>query len=249
MKPFDLAYHHASAHGIVAAVHLPDAAAPVPEEVLDRLHPGEVAHARTLGGFRQVSFVGGRLALRLATQQLGLQPPAVLPDDRGCPELPEELIGSISHKRTLAVAMVARNHGATLGVDLEDYGPPRLGIMGRVLTPRERAIVESLPADRQWPALLLRFSLKEAIYKALDPWVRRYVGFLEAEVDPDTDGGAAVHLQLEGGEGPFDLDAQYCWLHGRLLSSVRVRPVHPGASRPDAREEAGELVAAGSERD
>ena len=54
---------------------------------------------------------------------------------------------------------------------------------------------------------------------------------------------------IEGGEGPFDLDAQYCWLHGRLLSSVRVRPVHPGASRPDAREEAGELVAAGSERD
>jgi len=241
VKPFDLAYHHASAHGIIAAVHLPDAPDPVSDEVLDRLHPGEARLARDLKGFRQVSFVGGRLALRLAAQQLGLQPPAVLPDERGCPVLPRELLGSISHKRTLAVAMVARNHGSTLGIDLEDYGPPRLGIMSRVLTPAERARVESLAPDRQWPALLLRFSIKEAIYKALDPWVQRYVGFQEAEIDPDTDGGARVELRLEQGEGPFDVEAQYRWLHGRLLSSVRIRPRDPRAveSAPAPRAERG----------
>lgn len=222
-RAFDLAYHHATSHGIAAAVHLPDSPDPVPDRILELLHPGESEHAATLKGFRQVSFVGGRLALRLAAQQLGLQPPAVLPDDRGCPTLPDELLGSISHKRTLAVAKVARNHGWTLGIDLEDYGPPRPGIMGRVLTPQERAIVESLPEDRQWPATLLRFSLKEAVYKALDPWVQRYVGFQEAEVVPNTDGGAEITLTLEGGEGPFVVDARYDWLHGRLLSSVMIR--------------------------
>lgn len=229
MKPFELAWHYASAHGIAAAVHLPDAPDPVPEAVLTRLHPGEAEHATTLRGFRQVSFVGGRLALRLATQQLGLQPPAVLPDARGCPTLPDELLGSITHKRTLAVAMVARNHGWTLGIDLEDYGPPRLGIAPRVLTPRELAMVESLDEDRRWNAVLLRFSLKEAVYKALDPWVRRYVGFHEAEVDPDTDGCAQVRLLLARGEGPFRVEAQYRWLHGRLLSTVRITPAALGA--------------------
>lgn len=224
MRPFELAYHHASEHGIVAGVHLPDDPAPVPSPILERLHPGEAQFAGTLKGYRQVSFVGGRLALRLAAQQLGLQPPAVLPDDRGCPTLPDELLGSVTHKRTLALAMVARNHGWSLGIDLEDYGPERTSIAPRVLTASELAIVESLPEDRRWTAILLRFSIKEAIYKALDPWVQRYVGFHEAEVVPDTDGGAQVRLDLKGGEGPFRIRARYEWLHGRLLSSVQITP-------------------------
>lgn len=225
MKPFALAYHHATAHGLVAAVHLPDTPDPVPDEVLAELHPGEADHARTLRAYRQVSFVGGRLAMRHACQQLGLQPTAVLPDDRGRPTLPDGLAGSLTHKRTLAVAMVSRSHGDTLGIDLEDYGPPRPGIAPRVLTAHELELVQGLQDEqRRWLATLLRFSIKESVYKALDPWVRRYVGFHEAHVDPDTDGGARVHLQLAHGEGPFRVDARYDWLHGRLLTSVRIRP-------------------------
>ncbi len=228
MKPFSLAYHHATAHGLVAAVHLPDAPDPVPEAVLAELHPAEAEHARTLRAWRQVSFVGGRRALRLACQQLGLQPPGTLPDDRGAPTLPDGLVGSVSHKRALAVALVCRDHGETVGIDLEDYGPARPGIAPRVLTPREQAAVDALATEeRRWLATLLRFSMKEAVYKALDPWVRRYVGFHEAEVDPDTDGGAVVQLQLAEGEGPFAVDARYDWLHGRLLTSVRIRPCGP----------------------
>ncbi|MFK7927967.1 MAG: 4'-phosphopantetheinyl transferase [Myxococcota bacterium] len=224
MNPFALAYHHASEHGIIAAVHLPDSSDPVAEDVLLRLHPGEATYASTLKGFRQVSFVGGRLALRLAAQQLGQQPAAVLPDPRGTPQLPDELIGSISHKRTLAVAMVAKNHGWSIGMDLEDYGPPRPGIAKKVLTPRELQQISALPEPRQWLATLVRFSIKESIYKALDPWVRRYVAFQEAEVIPDNDGGAEVQLDLTGGEGPFVVRARYAWLHGRLLTSVQIKP-------------------------
>jgi len=229
VTPFALAYHHAIEHGIVAAVHLPDSADPVPDDVLARLHPGEASHARDLRGYRQVSFVGGRLALRLAVQQLGQQPAAVLPDQRGTPQLPPELIGSVTHKRTLAVAIVARNHGWTLGVDLEEYGPPRLGIVPKVLTPREQQAIANLPEARQWLATLVRFSLKESVYKALDPWVRRYVSFHEAEVDPDTDGGAEIALNLANNEGPFSIRARYTWLHGRLLTSVQLRPADPDA--------------------
>jgi enterobactin synthetase component D len=225
VKPFHIAYQHATRHGIVAAIHLPTEPEPVAPAVWERLHPREVDHAHTLTGLRQVSFVGGRLAARLAAQQLGVTPGPILPDDLGAPTLPDGLVGSISHKRSLAVALVGRNFGETVGVDLEEYGPPRLGIAPRVLTAAELAALEGLPDDRRWIALLVRFSLKESLYKALSPWVRRYVGFHEAEIAPDTDGGAAVSLALSGGEGPFEADAAYAWLHGRLLTSVRLRPV------------------------
>lgn len=223
MSLFDVAFHHATLHGVITAVHIPDAPDPVPDTVLATLPPAEADHARTLKGYRQVQFVGGRIGLRRACEQLGVKPPALLPDDRGAPRLPDGLVGSVSHKRNLAVGMVSQAAGGTLGVDLEDYAPARPGIASHVLTPREQAQLAPLPDDRRWIALLTRFSIKEAIYKALDPYVRRYVGFHEAEVEPDLQGGARVTLQLAHGEGPFRTDARYEWLHGRLLTSVRIR--------------------------
>ena len=226
--PFHVAWHQATPHGLVSAIHLPDSPDPVPDEVLEQLHPDEAAHARTLRAYRQVSFVGGRLALREAASQLGLQLPPVLSDERGCPDLPRSLVGSISHKRTLAVGMVRRPFGGRLGVDLEDYGPPRLSILERVLTPEELAQTEGWPDDRRWMDALLRFSTKEAVYKALDPYVQRYVGFHECMVFPDLHGGARVQLDLAKGEGPFYAKARYEWLHGRLLTTVLLKP---GATR------------------
>lgn len=120
--------------------------------------------------------------------------------------------------------MVANARDGTLGVDLENYAPQRLSIAGHILTESEEADIAQMPDDRKWISLLIRFSIKESIYKAVDPYVRRYVGFHEAIVAPDLHGRAVVQLQLKGGEGPFEVDARYEWLHGRLLTSVRIRP-------------------------
>jgi len=222
VKPFHIAYQHASRHGIVAAVHLPSKPDPVPGSVLERLHPREATHAGSLGALRQISFVGGRLAMRLALQQLGVVPPEIGHDAHGAPILPRGFVGSISHKRTMAVAMVSRDFGATIGVDLEEYGPPRLGIAEKVLTADELAELRDLDERRRWIGVLVRFSVKESIYKALNPWVHRYVGFHEARVFPDTDGLARIELALAHGEGPFEAEGAYTWLHGRLLTSVRI---------------------------
>ncbi len=206
----------------MTAVHIPDSPDPVPESVLVRLPDAEAAHARELRGYRQVQFVGGRIALRLALDQLGVKPPPLLSDDRGAPLVPRGFVGSISHKSDLALSMAARASQGTLGVDLEDYGPARLGIAPRILTAEEWIDVRSLPEERRWFDTLVRFSIKEAIYKALDPYVRRYVGFHEAVVEPDLFGGAAVTLNLAQGEGPFRIDARYEWHAGRVISSVRI---------------------------
>ena len=223
MPSYEIAFHHATAHGVLSAVHIPDAPDPVPDDVLARLHADEAALARTLRKYRQVQYVGGRLALRAALEQLDGPAVPSLTDDRGAPVLPRGFTGSISHKRDLAVAMVARAAHGTIGVDLEDYAPARMGIADRILLPEEIAAIDALPEERRWIALVLRFSIKESIYKALDPHVRRYVDFHEAIVHPDLYGGAEVRLQLEKGEGPFDVEARYEWLHGRIVTSVRIR--------------------------
>jgi enterobactin synthetase component D len=180
--PFDVAFHHASAHGVMTAIHIPDSPDPVPESVLSTLPPAEAAFARTLRAYKQVSFVGGRIALRTAATQLGHQVGPILPDDGGGPTLPA-------------------------GLALE-----------------ERTAISELPENRRWIALLVRFSIKESIYKALYPYVRRYVGFHEALVEPDVQGSAKVELRLAKGEGPFRVEARYEWLHGKLLTSARIKP-------------------------
>lgn len=224
---FEVVIKNATAHGLVVGVSLPGSGEPVPEAVLHELHPDEARFARTLRGFRQEQFAGGRLALRTACVGLGRQPGPVLPDARGAPCFSGGVSGSITHKRHLALALVAREATGSLGVDFEDLGPPREGIAQRVLRPEELAEVESLPAGRHWTATLTRFAIKEAIYKALAPRLQRYIAFEEAAVEPSPDGLARVVLHLADGPEPDEVQARYVFTERGILATVRARWPHP----------------------
>jgi 4'-phosphopantetheinyl transferase EntD len=47
--------------------------------------------------------------------------------------------------------------------------------------------------------IMLRFSLKECIYKSVHPLICQYIGFQEAEVTPHSDGTATVTWDLKSG--------------------------------------------------
>lgn len=220
--PFQPAFLLALPHGILAGVHLPGNGQPVPTEVLARLHPEERDHALTLGGFRQVEFVGGRLAIGALLGELGARRSPVLTDDHGAPALPDGLCGSITHKRDLAVAILARG-GPGLGIDLEETDRDRPGVAQRVLRPEELEAVEALAPDRRWTDTALRFSVKEAVYKALHPYLRRYIGFHEVSVWPSPDGVDRVVPHFDGGVTGFEFDARHTWVGTRVLAMVRVR--------------------------
>lgn len=226
--PYHEAFTATRPFGQLAAVHLPPGLEPVPAEVLARLAPAERDHAATLRGRRQIEWTGGRLALRLAAQAAGIELPPVLPGPRGEPLLPEAVSASISHKRTIALALVGRGP-ATLGLDAEELEPPRLSILPRVLGPAERSEVEALPESARWSELVTRFAVKEAIYKALHPHVYRYVKFEEAQVGPLTPGESQVpvELHLAQGEGPFDLRALFHLRGPLLVAEVSVAKAGP----------------------
>jgi 4'-phosphopantetheinyl transferase EntD len=206
----------------------------VSEDSLTTLRLPEQRFAEGLTEARRPSWVAGRIALRAALDDLGIATGPLLATDRGAPLMPAEALGSISHKRELAVGLAARREGPReLGVDLERDAPLRIDISRRVLTEEEAAALSSLAPDARQSEVLLRLSCKEAIYKAIDPFVRRYVGFQEAAVTPRPDGTAEARLALE--EGPFE--AELCWrkldtgFGAFFLTAARIRPAGGAGSR------------------
>ena len=71
------------------------------------LHPGEAALSALWGDRRKATFAAGRHALRLALKDAGVDVDgAILRDDRGAPVLPKGVCGSVTHKDTVAAALV-----------------------------------------------------------------------------------------------------------------------------------------------
>jgi enterobactin synthetase component D len=205
-------------HGRCVGLRIEDGAA-------HALHDDERLHAKTLTPTRAATWVAGRAALHAALERLGEASGPLLSTPRGAPDLPAHLVGSISHKDTVAVGLVAHARGDAVGVDVEIDRAPRTDIGRMILRDEERAEVEALSPDDRVLETLLRFSAKEALYKALDRYVGRYVGFKEARMTPLADGSARVELFLTKGEGPFEVEARWLRIEGLVLTTVRVRPV------------------------
>lgn len=212
--------------GRLVAVALPGAvdAAP-PAEALERLHQQERAAAAAMLPRRRRTFVGGRVALRRALRGVGAgEPPPMLSDDRGAPRLPGGFCGSIAHKDEIAVALAQRADGWARGVDVEPMRALSWALARRIVTPEERAVLEAEPDDdARGRALLRSFAAKEAIYKAIDPWLRRWVGFLEVVLHPVGD-GLAVESRL-GAEAPrLIIEARTLEAGDVLVAVARARP-------------------------
>lgn len=216
----------ATPHGRCVLVQVADDLGPLERA----LHPDEIAAALAMSPVRRRSFVLGRHALRLALDRVGrdaehADPPRgssallgpVLADDRGAPIIPPGMTGSISHKGDVAAAIGGAATGGFLGIDIERAAPPRLDIAQRILTDRERARLPGHAEDRG-RAVTLRFAVKEAIYKAVHPVLRRYVGFTEVELDEAGD-TFTVSSAL-----PLVIDVAWTEHHGLWLATARATP-------------------------
>jgi 4'-phosphopantetheinyl transferase EntD len=209
-------------HGRCVAVSLPRDEAAVTAMAAERLLPEERGVAAALGPVRRRGWVGGRVAMREALARIGKTAPPILADERGAPRLPAGLVGSISHKEHLAVAMVALECGARVGIDVEVDRARGHDIAGKVLRPEERTELEGMGEEERARAVLLRFSAKEAVYKALDPYVKRYVGFLEIAVVLKGDGTGEVTPHLRDGEEAFVFEVRWMKREGLIVTTARV---------------------------
>jgi 4'-phosphopantetheinyl transferase EntD len=165
------------------------------------LFPEEEATVRRAVEKRRREFATTRMCARAALAQLGVPAVAILPGDRGAPQWPAGIVGSMTHCLGYRAAAVARaEHVVTIGLDAEPDAALPGGVLQVVASPSEQARLSALAAafpGPSWDRLL--FSAKESVYKAWFPLTQKWLGFDDADITIDpTDGTFAARLLVPG---------------------------------------------------
>ncbi|MET9735772.1 4'-phosphopantetheinyl transferase superfamily protein [Streptomyces sp. NPDC006458] len=159
------------------------------------LYPEEQAVVARAVDKRRREFAAVRACARRAMEKLGVPPAPVLPGERGAPQWPRGLIGSMTHCHGYRAAALARAADlASLGIDAEPHAPLPLGTLPCVALPAERERLTPLAAHRpevHWDRLL--YSAKESVYKAWFPLTGRWLDFDEADIEISAGPGTAWH--------------------------------------------------------
>lgn len=138
---------------------------------------------------RREHFTLGRAAAHAALAALGAPVSPVRRGEKGEPLWPVGFTGAITHTEGVAAAVVGRDKQyAGIGVDIEPLEPGLTARAARlVCTDAENAWVHESETDeasgtRATVRRTMLFSAKEAIFKALFPVERVWLGFLDAEL-------------------------------------------------------------------
>ncbi|MEX0304288.1 MAG: 4'-phosphopantetheinyl transferase [Leisingera sp.] len=155
--------------------------APYPEEAAG-LSPNAVAKRRN-------EFAAGRNSVHQAMRLLGLAPVPVLAGSDRAPIWPEGLVGSITHTKSCAMAVLARTGAVQgLGIDVEEDTPLKDELLPAICSEREQAWLKGQDNPGQMAKVI--FSAKEAAYKAQYTLSRAFYGFDGMELEFDLKAGA-----------------------------------------------------------
>jgi len=106
-----------------------------------------------------------RIVARQLMAQMGQEPHAILKGPSGAPIWPSGLVGSLAHTAQIAVAALARRADfSSIGVDVEPAEPLEPELLDLVATASERQAIANDPLGGR-----LLFTIKEAVYKAVNP--------------------------------------------------------------------------------
>jgi len=152
------------------------------------LFPEEAALLRGATEGRRREFATARHCAHMALARLGIAAVPILRGAKHEPLWPEGVVGSITHCRGYRAAAVALTENMmTVGIDAEPGAPLPDGVERRILRDEERQWLAGAPPGVPWDRVI--FSAKEAIYKAWFPVTRRWLGFEDAIVRIDPEGG------------------------------------------------------------
>jgi len=125
-----------------------------------------------------------RHCARQALRQLGLPPAEVLRGERGEPQWPAGVVGSMTHCGCYRAAAVAHSSDLrTLGIDAEPHQELPAGVLDTIALDGEQTRLRRLASadgTTHWDRIL--FCAKETVYKAWFPLTRRWLGFEDADV-------------------------------------------------------------------
>lgn len=133
---------------------------------------------------RRNEFSTGRRCARLALRELGVNAEALLVGPDRSPMWSKGVTGSLSHAHGYAVAIVCRCPSVSgLGIDLELTRPLDDDVLQLITRPLEWKWIQS-PNAPNWGTTAL-FSLKESVFKCLNPLTGMWFDFHDMEVEID----------------------------------------------------------------
>ena len=177
---------------------------------------------------RQAEHLAGRLCAQTALQRLCGQAVAPGRDADGVPAWPAGTTGSISHGAGRAAALVALTRDwRGLGIDLErQLSAERAARLAReILSGEELQRAEGLTPQAFAQRVTLTFSLKESLFKALFPLVRRRFYFHDAELLDVVGRQARLRLLIDlhrDWPAGSELSGHFIEQDGQLLSVVAI---------------------------
>jgi 4'-phosphopantetheinyl transferase EntD len=181
------------------------------------LFPAEAAAVGRSVEKRRREFTTARACVHEALTQLGLAPGPVTTGEKGEPQWPPGVVGSITHCDGYRACAVARStEVAAIGIDGEPNAALPEGVLPEVAGDAELLWLAELQRDVprvHWDRLL--FSAKESVYKAWFPLAGRWLGFEDAVVTVDpSEGSFSARLLVSG---PLLADGQLTAFSGRWL--------------------------------
>ncbi|EQD81548.1 4'-phosphopantetheinyl transferase EntD [Saccharopolyspora erythraea NRRL 2338] len=161
------------------------------------LFPEEEAAIARAVDKRRREFTTVRHCARRAMAELGVPPAPLLPGERGAPQWPAGVVGSMTHCAGYRAAVVGpAGTVVTIGIDAEPHEPLPGGVLDAVSLPEERARLRELSTQDgkvHWDRVL--FSCKESVYKAWFPLTGAWLDFEQADLTFDAAGGT-FHARL-----------------------------------------------------
>jgi len=132
---------------------------------------------------RCYEFSTGRLCARKALQQIGIDNYILTKGKNGEPIWPDQIKGTISHSNKWAGAAVATTKNIMgIGFDIETISRISNGILRRIITEKEKELLDKKDEQQAQIYAVLIFSAKEAIYKALSPIYAETLRFKDVSI-------------------------------------------------------------------
>ena len=188
--------------GFIAQIAPPGtcvAEAPIGDHETD-LFPEEASYIATSVASRRREFATGRMLARQALAALGVPATALPRGPSGVPCWPDGFVGSITHTKSQAAALAARQtEFSGVGIDIEIVSRVPWAIMSKVTVVAEQRALAAAANPQLLLALI--FSAKEAWFKCQFPLTRAYLGFEDAEIAVDWSRGTFDLRRTPGARG------------------------------------------------
>lgn len=150
------------------------------------LYQSELELVKDVSEKRLLEFTTGRDCAHQALHKMGYEICPILKGEQREPLWPTGIVGSISHCRDLAGAAIAdQSRILSVGLDIENHKQLNPDIARHVCTADEQNWISSQTPHQQNIALLLIFSIKEAVFKCIYQITQYSLQFKQCRVVPD----------------------------------------------------------------